>query len=199
MPTRPQINNAYRVLLKFTVSDLFLGETHFDFVIPTFPFDDVSCGDLVDMIGTALTTNNVNDALSDEVRIPEWTVQNFDDPTRADITIPSSFQGGETGQILPENVAALVSLRTPLRGRSHRGRAYWPGYTEASADGSAFSPTSAGNLASAYADVVTGVDGLYATAHMAVLSMKLATASAVSSILVEASFATMRKRLSRIR
>lgn len=200
MPTRPTINNCYRTLLKFTNgSGGFLGETHIDARIPTFPFDDASCADLVDLYGQALLDNNVNDALGASINIPEWTVQNFDDPTRADIKIPSDFQGGEAGQLLPLNVAALVSLRTPLAGRSNRGRAYWFGYTEASSNGIVFDPTSQDNLAGAYAQFVSDLDAFTWPGDLVVMSMKNATAQIVSSIIVEPDWATVRKRESRQR
>jgi len=196
---RPTINNCYRVLLSFTFDSIFAAETHIDCRIPTFPFDDSSCEDLVTLLGTSLTSHNVDDAIGTDWAIPEWTVQNFDDPSRADITIPSAFVGGETSDPLPQNVAALVSLRTPLAGRSHRGRAYWPGYTEASADGSRFNITSQGNLADAYADFVNDLASFTWPGELVVMSMLNATASLVSSILVEPDFATQRKRLTRAR
>jgi hypothetical protein len=200
MPTRPTVNNCYRVLLKFASgSGTFLGETHIDIRIPTFPFDDTSCADLVDLLGQALLDNNVDGGLSAGINIPIWTVQNFDDTTRADIDVPSDFQGGEAGQPLPFNVAAVVSLRTPLAGRSHRGRAYWFGYTEASSNGIVFDPTSQAALAAAYAQFVDDLDSFTWPGELVVMSMKLATASLVSSIIVEPDWATMRKRESRLR
>lgn len=197
--TRPTINNCYRVLLSFTFDSIFAAETHIDIRIPTFPFDDTSCGDLVTLIGTALLDNQVDDAIGTDWAIPEWTVQNFDDPTRADITIPSEFVGGENGDPLPQNVAALVSLRTPLSGRSNRGRAYWPGYTEASADGSRFLITSQGHLADFYTQLVDDLDSFTWPGQLVVMSIKNATAQLVSSILVEPDFATQRRRLTRAR
>jgi hypothetical protein len=200
MTTRPTINNCYRTLLHFrSGSGGFLGETHIDARIPTFPFDDTSCTDLVELYGQALIDNDVDGAIASGVTIPEWVVQNFDDPTRADIAIPSAWSGGEAGQPLPENVAALVSLRTPLSGRSHRGRAYWFGYTEASSNGVIFDPTSQGNLAAAYAQIVDDLDAFTWPGELVVMSIKNATATAVSSIIVESDWATQRRRLSRLR
>lgn len=196
---RPTIANAYRLLIQTTLNGVFLGETHIDFSIPTFPFDDVSVTDFVTHVWAQFTGSNTDDALSDQMDLPVWTMQNFDDPTRADISVPSTAHGGESHDPLPPNVAVLVSLRTVLAGRSNRGRAYWPGYTEASADGPIFNPTSQSNLAIAYADLVSSGPGYTYPYELVVLSITNATAQPVSSVIVEPSFATMRKRLSRLR
>lgn len=199
MPPRPEINRIVRVLLNFHLGGVFLGQTHLDYgIFGIWTFDQDFADELVGDIGGDLLSNDVDGALSDQITIPEWTVQNFDDPDAADLTVTSTFAGGEAGDPLPENVAALVSLRTDRRGRSYRGRCYWPGYTEASADGATFNPTSQGNLADAYDDFSHITSGTW-SADLYVISMKLATAEPVTSIQVEGSFATQRPRLERLR
>lgn len=200
MPPAPEINNCYRVLLEFGIGDAFLGQTHVDFRAgTTVTWGDAFASDLTDMISTAILSNDVNDGWSTEVTLRNYRVENLDDRTQAPIDIPTSVAGVESGDPLPEQVAALVSLRSGLTGRSNRGRAYWCGYTEASADGSILNPTTAGHIADMYADFQTGWASLNTGGVLAIVSIKNATSHAVASITVEPTFATMRPRLERLR
>lgn len=54
--------------------------------------------------------------------------------------------GALTGASMPNNVACVVTKRTPLRGRSFRGRIYMPGLTEDNVTANAI----AGSLVTAY-------------------------------------------------
>jgi hypothetical protein len=199
MPPVPAINNALRVLANFRIGDAFLGQTHFDFKMVSFDFDQSSAEDVVSMIGEALLGNDVDGALSTDVTIPLWEVHWLDDPDLAPIFVDSDFTGGEAGDPLPPNVAAIVSFHTGFSGRSHRGRSYWPGFTEASADGVNFNTTSAGNLGAAYFDIQGGIDDIASGSKLGVISMKNATVLAVDTLFVEPTFATQRRRLGRLR
>jgi hypothetical protein len=194
------INQALRVLLNFRLDSAFLGQTHIDFRFAgSFDLDVGLAEAVVGMIGDALLGNDVDGAISSQVTIPLFEVVNLDDPSQESIFVDSEFVGGEAGDPLPPNTAALVSLRTGLSGRSNRGRAYWPGYTEASADGPIFNSTSAGNLASAYFDFAGGIDTIDPGATLAVVSITNAIAHPVTTFFVEPSFATQRNRLGRLR
>jgi hypothetical protein len=158
-----------------------------------------NCTDLVSAIGGALVANNVDDAQSTELTAPIWTVQNYDDPTIADIDVPSAYAGGESGQPLPTQTALLVSQRTDKRGRSFRGRQYWPGYTEASSDENSINPTTVDNMVNAQADVITDVAGVFSGAEPVVISELTASATGITTILVEDTWATQRRRNERLR
>jgi hypothetical protein len=199
MPTRPEINQVYKVLIRFTVSDVFLGETHFSWRIPSFTFDDENCTDLVEAIGGALVSSNVNDAQHTSVEAPEWIVQNYDDPTIADISIPSAYVGGEAGQMLPTQTALLVSQRTARRGRSYRGRQYWPGYTEASSNENAVAAATVEAMGVGQAEVLEQVSSAFPGAVAVVISETLAIATPIVSLLVEDTWATIRRRNERLR
>jgi hypothetical protein len=47
---------------------------------------------------------------------------------------PQDVPGTGTGDVLPLNVAACLTLRTALAGKSFRGRQYFSGFTEAQND-----------------------------------------------------------------
>lgn len=200
MPSRPAINECVRVLVPFHIAGQFVAETHIDFHIEGgFTWQQSFADTVVDTIGTALLGNNVDDALGTAVSVPEWQVIDLDNPNHEPLFVTSTFVGGEASNLLPYNVAALVSLRTGFSGRSNRGRAYWFGYTEASSVGNAFNTTSQTNLAGAYTDMQVDIDVNFPGSALAVVSFTNATHRDVTSINVEASWATMRPRLSRAR
>lgn len=199
MPTRPTIDQVYKVLMKFTLDSVFLGETHWSWRIPGFTFDDSHCTDLVEAIGDPLVSSNVNDAISTHVDVPTWTVQNYDDPTIADIDVPSAFSGTESGQILPTQTALLVSQRTGRRGRSYRGRQYWTGYTEPSSNENDVAAATVEAMGVGQAAVLSSVSAAFPGAILVVISETLATAEPVTSIFVEPTWATIRRRNERLR
>lgn len=197
MPPNPAINNTVRILLNFRIGSAFLGQTHID-LRGNGVAGETDFSGLVDDIGGLIISNDVNDAWSTDVTVPEWEAHNLDDPDLVPTTYVSTLTGGEAGDPLPENVAALVSLRSDFSGRSNRGRAYWPGYTEASSDGASFNTTSAGHLADFYDDL-NGLNLNGFPLELVVVSFKNAIARAITSVIVEAAWATMRNRLERLR
>jgi hypothetical protein len=200
MPSRPAISDCVRVILPFLFSGQFCGQTHIDFHIQGgFSFNQSLADDVVGIIGAALVANNVDDALGTAVTIPEWDVIDLDNPAHDPLFVTSAFAGGETSNLLPCNVAALVSLRTGFSGRSNRGRAYWLGYTEASSVGNVFNATSQTNLASAYEDIQTNIDADTPGSSICVVSFKNASHRDVTSFNVEGTWATQRNRLERSR
>lgn len=116
------------------------------------------------------------------------------DGTTAETVITHSDAGGDAGDPLPASVAIVITLRTALRGRSHRGRVYQGPLTE--------STNTAGNPAAAS---VAGYavqwnyfinTGLLATGvSLVVASYKLATAENVTSCTVDGRWDTQRRRL----
>jgi len=200
MPPQPAINDVCRVIIPFVISGQFAGQTHIDFRIEGgFSFNQALADTVIGIVGDALVANNVNDALGTAVTVPEWELHDLDNPNHDPLFVTSSFAGGETSNLLPANVAALVSLRTGFSGRSNRGRCYWLGYTEASSVQNTFNVTSQTNLASAYTDIQIGIDADTPGSSICVTSFTNATKRDVTSFNVESSWATMRPRLDRVR
>jgi len=161
-------------------------------------FDDTLADDIAIAVSGAITSNNVNDAWGTDWSVTGINLTSYDQPTLASIFKPLAVAGVETGDDLPFNVAAITSFRTTLAGPARRGRCYIPGYTEASSDGNAFDPTSAGNLETFWVDLVTAL-GVAGTSGLGVMSIAHTSITPVSSIIVERTWATQRRRLSRAR
>jgi hypothetical protein len=198
MPTRPHIADAWRIDLQMSFAGAYAATWGFSVLKGAATFDSSTVDDLAIMIDGAITSNNVNDAWGTDWRLFNLIVTSYDQPTRAEIQHPMGVDGVETGDPLPFNVAAITSFRTDLAGPRHRGRCYIPGYTEASSDGNAFNPTSAGNLEVMWEDVVTGL----ATAGLSGLGVmsKIGTSiTPVTTVIVERLWATQRRRLERAR
>lgn len=200
MPSQPPISDVCRVIIPFLFSGVFCGQTHVDFRIQGgFAWNQDLADTVIGIVGDALVANNVDDALGTAVTVPTWELHNLDNPNRDPLFVTSSFAGHEASNLLPCNVAALVSIRTGFTGRSNRGRAYWTGYTEASSVGNVFNATSQTNLASAYDDMQTNIDADTPGSSMVVVSFKNSSKRDVTSFNVEGTWATQRNRLERVR
>jgi hypothetical protein len=116
-------------------------------------------------------------------------------------TVTSGAAGTVGSASLPSNVAAVVSLRTAIRGRSYRGRAYIPGIP-LSAQSSATDMTGgfATNLITDFSTLLTNLASL--GWHMCVPSRQhngvvLVTGNSkdVTAFVVDAHFDSQRRRL----
>lgn len=102
--------------------------------------------------------------------------------------------GIDGGEVLPAMVALVASMHTPLRGRSHRGRSYWCGYTEA-ANGSNGQPAAAmvTNTQTQWNGFLASLAGTGLA--LVVASYRNATAEDVTSVNVRSAWNTQRRRL----
>lgn len=198
MATRPHIADAWRVDVSMNFAGNFAAQWGFSVIKGSASFDTAAVEDLRDLVSSSITGNSVDDAIGIAWTFVALAVTSFDQPTRAVISVPMSITGGEGGQDLPFNVSAITSFRTDLAGPAHRGRSYMPGYTEASSNANTFDATSAGHLADMWADIVTGLAGI-GVADMGVMSIAHTSITPVTSIRVEGTWATQRRRLDRAR
>ena len=111
-------------------------------------------------------------------------------------TTGAKWTGSNVGDFSPAT-ANIVSLRTALRGRSHRGRVYLPFCTEGQISNGSL-------VAGVPANVQTGWNSFQTTLSagatiLVVASYLHATAQAVTSLLAETVLATQRRRQSRLR
>lgn len=196
--TRPHVPDAWRADVQMSFAGAVAAQWGFSIVKGAATFGDTVCDDITTAIGSALTSNNVNDAIGTDWRFSGVNYTSYDAPTLASIFKPMAVDGVETGDPLPFNVAAITSFRTTLAGPARRGRCYIPGYTEASSDGNEFDPTSAGNLETFWEDIITGL-GTAGTSGLGVMSIAHLSITPVSSVIVERKWATQRRRLSRAR
>lgn len=108
----------------------------------------------------------------------------------------AKWTGTTAGDFTP-GAAALVSLRTNLRGRSHRGRIYRPGIAEASQTNGQLTTGSVATTQTAWNTFLTTVTTAGATPVVA--SYLHQTADAVTSYLCELVLGTQRRRQTRLR
>lgn len=80
-----------------------------------------------------------------------------------------TFPGGVSGEAVPNNVAACISLRTAQRGRSGHGRNYVPAIPNSLVTLNTIDPDLIGNLVSAY-NLMVGPDSFLPGWQMVVLS-----------------------------
>lgn len=95
------------------------------------PFDVNDLQALATQVKTSLVDNLV-DRLALTTSI--YSVVATDERTQDGAIRTGVYTGGtgdQTGDILPLNLALVVTLRTDLRGRAYRGRTYLSGYVEA--------------------------------------------------------------------
>lgn len=108
---------------------------------------ELLAGEMITWVGTQLYPN-----LADAIQLTEVKVRDLniaDGPQFIGVpTLPVVGQG--PGAALPGNVAACVSFRTGLTGRSRRGRNYVAGLPEAGVTGNALSQTLGQGIRAAY-------------------------------------------------
>jgi hypothetical protein len=107
--------------------------------------------------------------------------------------------GGVAGDALPLQCSGLLTFRSPLAGKSNRGRCYipFPGETQSSNAGepTAGYLTSLGGLATTLVTPFTaGAGGNTNTLQLCIYSRKLATKQLVTTISVGQHFATQKRR-----
>ena len=86
-------------------------------------------------ISTAAGVVNLLAELAPTVVFESITIRDISAPNRAEFTSAGTpVSGGGTGDALPLSVAAVVTIRTALAGKSFRGRTYFSGFTEAQND-----------------------------------------------------------------
>jgi hypothetical protein len=75
---------------------------------------------------------NIKPYIALEVSLNSVKVTDLTTNTSPTVTYTTGLPqfGAQTGALLPNNVSLAVTRRTALRGRSQRGRIYWPGFTE---------------------------------------------------------------------
>lgn len=111
-------------------------------------------------------------------------------------TTGAKWTGRTTGQAVPAE-AALISLRTALRGPRNRGRIYLPWTGESSQSNGVIDPASVTNMITGWTAFIAALNA--GGADLVVASYVAATAQTVSSFIVESQAATQRRRQSRQR
>lgn len=116
------------------------------------------------------------------------------DGSSATTIISHPLTGGDTSDPLPSSVALVVTTRTALRGRSHRGRYYQGPWGEAQ-NGAGGRPlsTTVTQLANQWAGLLTALTGTGVS--LVVASYLLSSAQNVTTCTIDQRWDTQRRRL----
>lgn len=108
---------------------------------------------------------------------------------------PAKWSGNSSGSEAIPQVANLIKLQTPARGRSFRGRVFLPFVTEAQQAGGVIPSATVTGVQAAWRTFATGMgtDGAFLT----VASYALALQTEVTTVTAEPSTATVRRRQKR--
>lgn len=106
----------------------------------------------------------------------------------------SAIPGTDTHSILPPQNAACISMYTLIRGRSYRGRMFWPCVSEASLDVNGNLTITATGHYDTYAAALAGNVETDTGALWAVASRKLATTTVVQQFVTRFAVRTQRRR-----
>jgi hypothetical protein len=116
------------------------------------------------------------------------------DGVSAFTVIAHAFNGANAGDPLPANVALVITLRTALRGRAHRGRCYWGGFEESSnTTGGVPTAGVVANVATVWGQLLTNL--VASGVSLVVASYLHSSAENVTSLNVDSRWDTQRRRL----
>lgn len=132
----------------------------------------------------------------------EWRATDIRSETGFSIVVPISGTGAGTraGTVAPRQVAAVVSKRTPLRGRSYRGRTYMPFLSETDVSDDTVETSYLNDLMTAWASMTTVVNGLgwgygVVSRYTEKAPRTTGVLTLVSSIIADAVVDTQRRRI----
>lgn len=129
-------------------------------------------------------------------RQANWYPENVVPPTTTEITTGFPLTGLVAGDCVGQQLAAIVTFRTPYAGRSYRGRVYMPGISESNA---LMAGPGAGPQADLYT-VFNGMVGIYGQGGSdpdwtwGVYSKKLNVFTPISSVVVRTVWGVIRRR-----
>lgn len=129
-------------------------------------------GTLEDLLDEVLLwlQDNMFDILSTGYQLVELAARDLTSQAGANATLAGGAgdHGTGTDEIVPNNVAACVTFRTPLVGRSFRGRNYIAGLTVGNVDtATSFTAATAAGLVAAY-EALASVEAALSATHVVV-------------------------------
>lgn len=190
MPPLPIIASVFRAAISWNVG---ISATAVN--VMHFSSDTATEATLAGFIDSNVDTG-MFDCLSDQCIATTVAITKLDGVSATQIFTLANWHGSQLGTPIP-NTAAIISLRTGQRGRSHRGRVFLPGVAEDIFTTGIMSPIPVASAQSSWNTYLTNMAA--DDASLVVASYKLATASDVTSLLAEAVCGTQRRRQSRIR
>jgi hypothetical protein len=184
----PVISDGYYCAYRFTLVNAQSAEVTFSVTAPS-----TTAADVADDIEAAWASS-IKNAQSDSTMLVSTSVTPLDGTAAATIT-PVNITGTNTEDPVPDSIAAIVTLRTGLAGRSNRGRMYWPGMgvDMLSGDGYTLDSSFITGFQSAVDSWHSAMSGTSET--LGVLSRALSSFREVTSLEVRRTIGTQRRRL----
>ena len=159
MPVNPIVPDTYEIRVHFSRSD---GEE----MVNTFNVDNdgsvldgTIAADLLAVI-TGAWTDNLIPLMSNSVTLDRVTITDLDVLNGPQFIYTPGLVGALSDNPIPNQVAAVVTWRTQLRGKSFRGRTYLGGFTEAHSVGGAPDATLFSAVSDWASDMFGGFDAL---------------------------------------
>jgi hypothetical protein len=135
------------------------------------------------------------DALSNKVKLVERIITDVRTATGMQGSFASTLQGSQTNDPLPTGTALVTKLASDNRGRSFRGRKYFPGLSEANNDANAQpSAVVQAVFQAAIDNLITDLSAYAVGWSLAVLSRKLGIAEPVARGVVRGTWHYQRRR-----
>lgn len=181
-----------QINLRFTGSNLPTGgEVAFGVGAGGATAEDI-CQDVADTIGGV----DLFDRISSAVTLTTVQAKLGPNATGASAELPVAIPGDAGGACSPPQVAWLVKKSTALGGRKGRGRLFFPGVPETSVSEAGVLD---GTVATAFQGLLTDwLDALSLSGHaMVLLHTDSTSPTVVTSLSLQASVATQRRRLRR--
>lgn len=179
MPFQPAPNVAQVQILGSVDSQLTINNLYWE--ISGGGITPVNLDTLVDSIANWVNTS-LAPILSEDWSFTRVIGTDLTTQTGFRVEAPGSATGGVTGEAAPNNVAACVSFRTGLAGRSYHGRNYVPAIPNAEINLNAMSPSFLSALSGAYVTLI-GAGSFVPGWQWGVLSRKQAGVPLANAIL----------------
>lgn len=160
-----------------------------------FSTDTLTSSQLATQLNIAASTNMFA-GISNDMHCSTCSITPLNGTAATQDFALSDWNGAQLGQAVPA-AAHVITLRTGIRGRSHRGRIYLPGVAEDVMDNGLILGASNDSAQAAWTTFLTDIAA--AGANLVVASYTLETADDVTTVHAQQVVGTQRRRQSRLR
>ena len=199
MPPLPVITNTFLVTQHYTATN-----ARHDFITRfCIGTADTSLAQIADDVADQIKANILL-MMSSEITLGNTDVLPLDgtSSTSTFTTDSAGSAGGDAaGTPLPYSSCFLTTWQTGLRGRSKRGRTYWPGVRTdrvVHPESNVLNPADVSNLTTLSAGIITGLQGEAIPKFLQVLSIKHGFVNTVQNARGNPSVAVQRRRYERV-
>lgn len=191
MPT-PVFADTYEVRLHWAYADGVDGYNVLHAKKGGVTLTQAECDSIAAVVTGALSASNLLSSLSTYTQLVDVRVTDVSTLTGPQFTTGTAVSGTATGVPMPNEVAIASTLKTALRGRSYRGRAYLSGFAMSQNAGNAPITTCLSKIDTFWDDMIG--DFITATHDLVIASRLHLTTQAVVSTVTNQGWDTQRRR-----